>query len=69
MINSSHELTHAEKRIVDRILTVYGNENGEFLSELTHNEKPWYATRGNLSENANCERVIENELIREAYMI
>lgn len=68
MINSSHELSQDEKKIVDCILAVYGNENGDFLSELTHTEKPWKVTRGNLPENANCEREIENELIRKSYM-
>ncbi len=68
MINSLHELSQDEKKIVDCVLAVYGNENGEFLSELTHNEKPWNITRGNLPDNANCEKVIENELIRESYM-
>lgn len=67
MMNSSKELSSDEKRIVDCVLAVYGNENGEFLSELTHSEKPWNITRGNLPENANCEREIENELIRESY--
>lgn len=68
MIKSSHELSQDEKRIVDCILSVYGNEDGEFLSELTHNEKPWNITRGNIPQDANCEKVIQNELIRESYM-
>lgn len=68
MVKSSHALTQDEKKIVDCVLEVYGNENGEFLSELTHNEKPWNVTRYGLPLNANCERVIDNKLIRESYM-
>lgn len=68
MVNSDRVLPKVEKKIVDCVLAVYGNENGEFLSELTHNEKPWNVTRGNLPKNVNCEREIDNELIRESYM-
>ena len=67
MVDSSHELSNDEKKIVDCVLAVYGKENGEFLSELTHNEKPWNVTRGNLPENVNCEKEIENELIIASY--
>lgn len=68
MINSSRDLSQDEKKIVDCVLSVYGSENGEFLSELTHNEKPWNITRGDLPENASCEKIISNDLIRESYM-
>ena len=68
MLSSEYELSDDEKRIVDCVLAIYGNENGEFLSELTHMEKPWNITRGNIPEDANCERIIENELIRESYI-
>lgn len=68
MVNSSHKLLQDEKRIVDCVLAVYGRENGEFLSELTHSEKPWKITRGNLPANINSEKEITNELIRESYL-
>ncbi|MCQ2081984.1 MAG: DUF4065 domain-containing protein [Lachnospiraceae bacterium] len=68
MIDSSHILSIDEKKIIDCVLSVYGNENGEFLSSLTHNEKPWNVTRENLSPEENCEKIIKNELIRESYM-
>lgn len=68
MIPSLHELSNDEKRIIDCVLAVYGDEDGEFLSELTHSEKPWIITRGDLPEDANCERIIDNNRIRESYI-
>lgn len=68
MIDSTYELSRVERKIVDCILEVYGSEDGEFLSALTHNEAPWNITRGELPEDAKCEKVITNELIRQSYM-
>lgn len=68
IISSSYELSFDEKKIVDCVLAVYGSENGDFLSELTHNERPWNETRGNLSKDDRCDKVIDNNLIRESYM-
>lgn len=67
MINSSTELASDEKALVDCVLSVYGHENGEFLSELTHNEKPWKKTRGELPDDANSDKIITDDLIKEAY--
>lgn len=68
MIASNHILSPTEMKVIDCVLAVYGDENGEFLSELTHGEKPWNETRGNIPKTANCEKEIDNNLIRESYM-
>lgn len=68
MFNSQHNLSDDEKHIIDLVIRVYGDENGEFLSELTHEENPWIVTREGLDDNSPCEAEISNELIRKSYL-
>lgn len=65
--DSAHVFSDEEKKIMDCVIAVYGSEDGEFLSALTHSEDPWKITRGDLSAGCNSEREIANELIRKSY--
>ena len=66
-LNSNHTFSESEKLIMDSVVSIYGKDNGEFLSTLTHNEKPWRITRGNLPDNARSTNIISNDLIKESY--
>jgi len=53
--------------VVDLVCSVYGRLSGDDLSELTHDEEPWRATRGDLPESARANRTIPLELMRDFY--
>lgn len=61
------ELSDTEKRLIDNVLAVYGDQDPEWLSELTHSERPWKETRGNLPDHAHSSKVIDISLIEEYY--
>ena len=66
-IASVHELSVSEKKMIDNVLSVYQNEDPEWLSRLTHEEQPWKATRGDLPEDAASSAVISKASIGEYY--
>jgi uncharacterized phage-associated protein len=43
-----HALTSDEQDTVDAVLEKYGNKSSQWLSELTHREKPWRDARRGL---------------------
>ena len=45
----------------------YGKFTGSYLEQLTHQEKPWRQTRGELDPGIGCERIIPKELMKEFY--
>lgn len=65
-ISGSHVLSPSEKKLVDNVLSVYQDEDPAWLSSLTHAEAPWRQTRGELPEDARCDRQIDPALM-EAY--
>lgn len=62
-----HELSDSEKRLIDNVLSIYGDKDPEWLSELTRSERPWKETRGDLPDGVQSSRVIETSLIEEYY--
>lgn len=64
--DKKHELSETEKRLIDNVLAVYGDQDPERLSALTHSEDPWKKARGNLPAEAPSWRVIEPSSM-EAY--
>lgn len=64
---SSEGLTQTEKDNIDIILEDYGNKTPHWLSELTHKERPWKETRGDLDLGASSDAVIEKELMQDYY--
>lgn len=43
-----HVLRSSERDTIDSVLTKYGNKSSQWLSELTHREKPWINARRGL---------------------
>ena len=60
-------LSDVQKKAIDEVLRFYGNKNGQYLSQLTHLEKPWVNARRGLPDGENCENVITMESMAEYY--
>lgn len=45
----------------------YGKYDGDYLEQLTHQERPWKETRGNLDAGVGSNRIITKELIKDFY--
>lgn len=56
-----------QRETLDVIWKEYGKYTGTYLEQLTHQEKPWKKTRGDLQPGMSCSKVIPKELIREFY--
>lgn len=60
-------LTASEAATVEAVLDYYGKMDGQYLSDLTHAERPWKETRGELPAGVNSTREIPLDLIAEYY--
>lgn len=58
-----------EKQIetLETVWDAYGKFVGSYLEQLTHQEKPWKQTRGNLPPGMRCDKVIPKYLMHEFY--
>ncbi|MGN7401919.1 Panacea domain-containing protein [Cytobacillus praedii] len=45
--NGKNIFSRAELKVLDQVWNVYGEFDGKFLEELTHQEDPWLDTRRN----------------------
>lgn len=66
-IRNYNEIDAVQKRIVDNVIEVYGREDGKWLSDLTHDEKPWKDARAGLPDGAPSDREIKNDVIEDYY--
>ncbi len=55
------------RRIIDVVLKVYGHRSGEWLSRLSHRERPWREARGPLPEGAMSRARITSASMRNYY--
>lgn len=60
-------LTATGQAVVDTVVRRYGDLGAEELSDITHRQAPWRLTRGDLPPEANSERPIPIELMRDFY--
>jgi uncharacterized phage-associated protein len=66
-VGNADALTVSEAETVDGVLDYYGGMEGQYLSDLTHAERPWKETRGELPPGVNSSREISLDLIAEYY--
>ena len=64
---SDEGLTDLELETIDVILEDYGDKSPHWLSELTHKERPWKETRGNLPLGERSNEVISKDLMQDYY--
>jgi uncharacterized phage-associated protein len=55
------------RETVDAVLEFYGGHSSQWLSDLTHQERPWDDARGNLPPGERCNNVISTESMRQFY--
>lgn len=56
-----------EIETLDIVLDSYGDKGSQWLSELTHQEKPWRAARAGVAPGERCNTIIEKEDMQEYY--
>ena len=66
-INENVMLDDETSEFVDFILENYLKFSGAELERLSHSEKPWIETRGELGSYDKCEVVISSELMKGYY--
>lgn len=66
-VGDSANLTANQKDTVDRVLDYYGDKPPQWLSDLTHMEKPWQLAREGLPDGERGDRVIPKQSLAEYY--
>lgn len=61
------KVTGEAKKTIDSVLDFYGDKSGQWLSELTHKERPWLDAREGLSDDARSDREITLAALEEYY--
>lgn len=56
-----------ELETMDAVLDYYGDKDPQWLSELTHKERPWKEARGGCAPGAYCDNIISKESMQEYY--
>lgn len=56
-----------QQETLDNVLSYYGDREPQWLSELTHKERPWRDARIGVPIGENCTKVIEKDLMQEYY--
>jgi uncharacterized phage-associated protein len=64
---SEARLSPCERDTVDRVLEFYGTRNAEWLSALTHKERPWLQAREGLADGARGDGEISHESMATYY--
>jgi len=60
-------LTDSARTVIDAVVRRYAGLDAEELSDITHRQAPWRLTRGDLPPEANSERPIPVDLMRDFY--
>ena len=64
---NTDNLTATQKETIDAILNAYGSKPAQWLSDLTHMEKPWIEAREGIAPGENCENEITKQSLIEYY--
>jgi uncharacterized phage-associated protein len=60
-------LSPEEKETIDAVLKTYGDKSSQWLSDLTHMEKPWSEARQGISPGQHCDKEITLASMCEYY--
>ncbi len=61
------DISFKEREVLDSVIESFGCYSGKILEEMTHMERPWVETRGDLSENEPCNFVIDKHLMEQYF--
>lgn len=60
-------LTGEQKKTIDEVLKFYGDRSSQWLSDLTHAERPWAEARANVPPGAPSTNEISHAALAEYY--
>ncbi len=62
-------LTEHEIRFIQKIIDFYGDKSADWLSALTHQERPWQEAREKcgVRNGEHCEAIISNDSLYDYY--
>ena len=60
-------LTAEERRTVSKVLQFYGVQTAQWLSNLSHQERPWLEARGSAPDGDLCNTKISKASMHEYY--
>ena len=61
------DFSENEIETMDAVLDYYGDKDPQWLSELTHKERPWKEARRGYAPGAYCNKVITKESMQDYY--
>lgn len=59
--------TDQQISLMDEVWEAYGKYDGKYLEDLTHQEVPWLKAREGLLPGERCDRIINENLMKEYY--
>ena len=62
-----HKLNITQRETIDAVLESYGPRTSQWLSDLTHSERPWLEARWGMQPGERGSRIISLEAIAEFY--
>lgn len=62
-----YQFAQYQVETMDAVLEGYANKEPQWLSELTHKERPWRETRKGINPGEPCDLVISKDLMQEYY--
>ena len=62
-----NEFDSTQRATIDGVLAFYGDQNSQWLSDLTHKEDPWRKARKGLGPTDRGNREITHESMMEYY--
>ncbi|MDE7413632.1 MAG: DUF4065 domain-containing protein [Muribaculaceae bacterium] len=60
-------LPNDSRELLEEVMDIYGEHSASYLEQLTHKERPWLETRGDLPEYAKSDKVIPLRLMYQYY--
>lgn len=64
---SAENLNNDQRETIDAICKHYGDKSGQWLSDLTHKERPWLEAREGLADGERGTRTISLESMADYY--
>lgn len=61
------EFPNDTKKLLEEVLSIYGERSGSYLEALTHKEEPWLIARGNKKPFESCSAEITLDSMSKYY--
>ena len=59
--------TDSQKETMDIVIRELGDKSPQWLSDLSHSERPWIEARAGYEPGERCENIIDKETMRDYY--